>query len=614
MYNKDKICCKWGAIMGKCDKYFWTIKNKLIILFIIFIIVPVSILGFYLINYSVQVIQQTVLKSSIQSNEQIIKNLDSFLKTMEKLSEYPIADKGVISIMMKNYEEVESPEYEKARDFITMNSFVYNKIKSFSTMIDSVFIYDPVSKRIFGRTPIDFINADYVSDKLSKEPWMQKIIDYEGASTITGIHRDYALTSRGEYVISVGRIINAPSVEKQVGLIIISIGVHKLEELWMDMNLTKSSKFYLIDQNDTIIFSKNKSEINESIAQVLGEDINFYDTSQKATDWNGEKVYLVSSKSELSGWRVITIIPKKELFSFTDVMFRIILFNILISVVLSVIVAIFVTTGITNPLYRLNRTMAEVANGNLEIDIPIEKGEIGEMARTVHYMLQEINRLIQKIYKEEEEKRNIEMIALQAQINPHFIYNTISVIKWMAHMQGVPSIEEGLGSFSALLSYTAKRTDNFVQVEEEIDFIKDYLKILNLRYYNKFNIIYEIDEEVYYYKTLKFLLQPVVENAIFHGLEGLEYKGQLNIKVYREDMKLYFIIKDDGKGIDENTLEMILKKEKKKDKNKKTLNSIGLTNIHRRIRLYFGEEFGISIQSKPGKGTTVTIIVPAINK
>ena len=244
------------------------------------------------------------------------------------------------------------------------------------------------------------------------------------------------------------------------------------------------------------------------------------------------------------------------------------------------------------------------------MEIDKSNGEVGDISLTVEKMIVEIKRLIGKIYQEEGEKRNAEMNALQAQINPHFLYNTLNVIKWMASMQGASSIESALGSLSYLFTFIARSSGDFISIRDEIKFLQEYLSILNLRYYNRFTVDYEIDDEVYKYKTLKFLLQPVVENAVFHGIEGVERKGKLTVSAKCENNKILFFIEDNGKGISDDIMKSIFEEENKMAN--RSINSIGIPNIQKRIKLFFGDEYGLSIKSMADRGTTVILTIPAM--
>ncbi|MCX7709352.1 MAG: sensor histidine kinase [Clostridia bacterium] len=584
-----------------------TLRNKLIISFIGFIVVPLIVLGYFSIQLYSSEMQNTVIKSSVQSNEQVIRNLDTFLGTLIRLSEYPIKDKDVRALMVKDYKQSINPEYERYKDFDSMKYLLYNNIKTISDMIDSVLLYKAGTYEIVGRIPTDSLVMSY---NPSKEEWVKRILKEEGGHAIIGVHRDYQQKAGRQYVISVGRSVINPGSKESLGFVIINVGIGELERLWMDTNLTQNSRFYLLDESDNIIFSRDQEQVSKSIHNVLGMKIDFQNASYKTYDFMGEKYYILSSKSKLSNWKAITVVPEKELFSYLGKMFYITVFITTVISILSVIMAILIATSVTKPLYKLNRKMKQIGKGNFDIEIDQSTGEVGEISITVRKMIEEIKRLINKIYCEEEEKRVAEMIALQAQINPHFLYNTLNTIKWMANMQGAASIENALNSLSAIFAFTARIKGDFITIEEEVKFIKDYLAILNLRYYNRFSVSYEIDEAVYQYKTLKFILQPVIENAVFHGIEGVERKGLIKIAIRCEEDKVYFIVEDNGKGIGKEKLFNIFEEDTEVSRSK--LNSIGIPNIQKRIKLHFGEQYGISIDSVDEQGTKVTIAIPAL--
>ncbi|MCM2534360.1 histidine kinase [Neobacillus pocheonensis] len=198
----------------------------------------------------------------------------------------------------------------------------------------------------------------------------------------------------------------------------------------------------------------------------------------------------------------------------------------------------------------------------------------------------------------------MEILALQSQIRPHFMYNTINVIKWMAKIQGASGIEEALSAFSAVIRFTAKTESELVTIRDEVEFIKNYTKILDFRYFNKFEVSYKIDPNVMEYMTLKFLLQPLVENAVFHAFDDIDYKGKIYIRIYKESEGLIMEVSDNGRGLSKN--------EHLEAEAGDKLNSIGINNIKKRIQLNFGEKFGLWMTSQDTGGTIAKIVIPII--
>jgi len=585
-----------------------SLKAKLIALFVGFIVIPSVVLIFFLILPTSQVIRDVAITSAIKSNEQIIKNLDTFLSVLSKLSEYPLLDNEIHEIMQQHrYQENLTP-LEKSRNFRTMNTFAFSKIKSFSPLISSVVLYDPKQNIVMGRSPAEFLNLAYATTEFGKSPWLQTTLNLQGDLVITGLRADHLLTTTGNPVVSVARSIVDTETQDTLGVIVLNVGAQNLERLWMDIQITDSTLFYLTDSDGTIIFSKKTSEIGSQIESVLSDEFGLLTKENGVVNVRGQDSYLISSTSHLSSWNAITIIPTDELFSYINIMLRITVIAITTGILTSLLIAIFIATGITKPLQLLNQKMKMVGEGNLDIQIDDAQGEVGQIARTIRKMLGEINQLIKKIYSVETEKREAEMMALQAQINPHFLYNTLNSIKWLAHLQGASAIENSISSLSSMLSFTAKQKSDFITINEEIKFIKDYLEILSLRYFNKFNIEYKIDPELYEYKTLKFILQPVIENSILHGFEGINRKGILKISVLQNDDTVIFEVSDNGNGIEKKELDKIIKSDEQD--NRKSFNSIGISNIKNRIALIYGDGYGLIMESALGVGTTTRITIP----
>lgn len=587
-----------------------SLKKKLIALFIGFIVIPAVALILFLIAPTSQAIRDMAVKSAVRSNEQIIKNLDTFLGVLSKLSEYPISDRTIYDIMRRHQSEVELSELDKSRDFRAMNRFAFTKIKSFSPLIDSVILFDPVNNRIFGRSPAEYINMDYFHNYFAKDPWLNKTIELQGDLSISGIRSENLMTPEGKPVVSVARGIIDTQTRQTLGVVIINVGVLNLERLWMDIKITENSRFILTDKENRVVFSRNTEELGININEVLGTDTDLSRQHHGIVNVLGQHSYLISSSSPKSSWRAITVIPTDELFSYINIMVRIAFIAITVGVFASILIAVFIATGITKPLYSLNQKMKKVGEGNLNIKIDDAKGEVGQIAATVRKMLDDIKLLIDRIYSAEREKRDAEMLALQSQINPHFLYNTLNSIKWLAHMQGAAAIENSIASLSSMLAFAAKNGEDFIPVGDEVQFVKDYIEILNLRYYNKFTVVYNIDPDIYKFKTLKFLMQPVIENAVLHGFEGIGRKGFLQINLHHIGNKLVFEVCDNGNGIEESVLKTILEKEDKEAH--RSFNSIGLSNIKKRLELHFGEGYGLFIDSKPGEGTVARIIIPEV--
>ncbi|MBN3525160.1 sensor histidine kinase [Paenibacillus apiarius] len=582
-----------------------SLKQKLIIVFSCFLIIPFVIIGGTLSWLYMDSNRNMILDAAVDNNNQIVKNIDTSLQPLLRLAMYPERDQTIFQIMRKNYDSLPYPLYERGRDFDTVNGIIRNSMMLYTDLLDSAVIYQSANHVVVGRSNNGYMDHNYLEHEFYYEPYIQTILQQKGLVVPVGIHPEKLMSFHDTPVVSIGRAIVDPYTKENLGLILLNIGIDKLAGLWSSIHFTEHTQFYLLDEQKNIVYSKNPDDIGAKAASVLEHRNGGGELGTKEDAAN----YIITSASEVTNWQAVTIIPKQELFSFVNVIVRTIFISLLVLLGLSILASIYIATSITKPLSALNAKMKLVAQGKLDVNIDIQHGEVGRISITIDHMLQEIRRLIQRIYDEEQEKRHMELLALQSQIRPHFMYNTLNVIKWMAKIQGATGIEEALTAFSSVIKFTAKTESDVVTIQEEVEFIKNYTNILDFRYFNKFEVEYDIDPEVLPYKTLKFLLQPLVENAVFHGFDGIPYKGKLSIRIYRDGEHVVMIVADNGRGMSGPELE-----ELQPGPGSDPMNGIGVKNIRSRIELNYGTECGLWMTSAENAGTTATIIIPAITE
>lgn len=583
-----------------------SLKKKLLFSYILIIVIPLVILGYYSYYYSSNTLYEKVVISSRESNEQIAKNIDSFLTSLSKISEFPSLDDTISSILRKDYSGSENRFVEILNDVEDANASLYKGVFYMNEYIGSVTVIPNNMDYVFNVSIIPKYTVSY-PDK--SQEWFQDIIGAEAKAVVFGIHRDF-LQTEGEYVISVGRSIIDPFSGECFGATIINVKVDKIKALWQDISLTEKSKFIVIDNKDNIIYGSGIGEPGKNISSLPGFSKSIAKDGSTETVIDGEDVYLNIATSELYQWRVVSITPKDELFSeiynIRNITFLLCIVLILISLSISTIIA----TGITKPVLMLKNSMKLVEKGNLNVISSISGGEIGELSSSFNKMITEMRNLIQKIYEQETEKRDAEIIALQSQINPHFLYNTLNTIKWMAKIQGSSGIVNALGSLIELLTFASKNKGNLISIREELEQLNYYLDIMNLRFFDKFNVDYQIDDEAKKCMTLKFLLQPIVENAIIHGFEDLSDKGNITISIVKKDNRIIYDVTDNGKGMDQETIRKVLYREEHNFK--KRFSKIGLYNVNKRIKLEFGDTYGVQILEHNQKYSRVHVEIPVI--
>jgi two-component system sensor histidine kinase YesM len=295
-------------------------------------------------------------------------------------------------------------------------------------------------------------------------------------------------------------------------------------------------------------------------------------------------------------------VPFKELISQVNVVRNMTVIVILLASAFAFIITYLISSKITTPIKKLTRLMQKVEEGNLNVVASVErKDEIGALGRSFNSMISELKTLIEEVYKNQISRKEAELRALQAQINPHFLYNTLDVIYWTARIEGAPKTGEIVNALAKLFRLALNKGDEITTVEKEVEHLQSYLIIQKMRYTEEPEIIVQVAPSIYPCKTIKLILQPLVENALIHGIGELEEKGIIKVtgNIVGED--ILFEIADNGVGMEAERIKEIF------EGNTEEKKGYGIKNVDERIKLYFGDKYGIKIYSEIGKGTKVEV-------
>lgn len=364
------------------------------------------------------------------------------------------------------------------------------------------------------------------------------------------------------------------------------------------------SDILLIDDNDNIIISKNNMIIDKNIndyKQLKNFVKNKKNSDSKSMIKIDSENYLVNyQKQKNFNWYIVMFTPHKYIHSdISDIRIEIITIAI-IFILLVGVMSCLLYFSVKEPLYRLLNSMNKVSNGDLAIQINDEyNDEIGLLREDFNYMMGKISELIKQIKLQEVEKRDLEIRMLQAQINPHFLFNTLNSLKWTAIISQNYVISDGLNALAELLRSTIIDKNELINIEDELKNIKNYIVIQKIRYGDSFHIEYLIDNTLLKKKIIKFILQPIIENCIIHGFDTNKEAQKIILSIQKVHVNIEIIIEDNGKGFD---LEEVFKDNK--------LSGIGWNNVDERIKLIFGDNYGCKIKSILNKGTIVNIIIP----
>ncbi len=305
-------------------------------------------------------------------------------------------------------------------------------------------------------------------------------------------------------------------------------------------------------------------------------------------------------------WLLVKQVASDEVFAAITALLRRMLLSFLVYGILAAVVIVVAAQMFRRRVVRIKDNMKRVTDGDLTTQIEVKrKDEFGEIEASFNTMVTEMGNLIEMIRQREQQKRVAEMDFMYAQISSHFIQNTLTSIRFMLEMGRHEEAEEMLFYFSKLLRQTLSHSDEFITLRQELDILSSYVGLQSHRYQNQFEVSYELEDGVQECRVLRLILQPIVENAIFHSVGHTLV--HICIRAYRKEKSLIMVVEDDGIGMSQEVRDNIMKKDVK-------LNHVGLRNVHERIQLYFGEEYGLTILSQEGKGTKVIFTMPTVGK
>ncbi|HOV25865.1 MAG TPA: sensor histidine kinase [Pseudobacteroides sp.] len=329
--------------------------------------------------------------------------------------------------------------------------------------------------------------------------------------------------------------------------------------------------------------------------------------------YNGDTIYLAYNEIPKLNWKLAVFISSNQLLADMKKVLYTILILCLITLPIWLVLIYTIYRDIINPIYLLVDSMDKIEKGNTGITVSHDRhDELGYVFKTFNRMSEEITRLINKVYKESLMMKDAQIKALQAQINPHFLCNTLETINWKAKLYGVDDISEMVTALSSIIDANLDRNnEKMIPIRRELEYIDNYNLLIQKRFGKKITFIKSIDDAALDYRIPMLLIQPLIENSIYHGLETKKGGGTVELIISIEEDMLLIIVADDGKGIDDNTLKKLKQSMEENVENQyESRTKIGIMNVHRRIKLIYGSEFGLNIFSESGKGTTIILKLP----
>ncbi len=412
------------------------------------------------------------------------------------------------------------------------------------------------------------------------------------------------------------RTIKSREANQKLGMLIIRVDESKLKEKFADLNLGDGAKVILINSDARIISSVNsRYHTGETSTELNQEELIRSKTQNGIRDvyYSGEKHLGVYNKIKGTDWILWGLIP----YDYINYNSRTLGLTIIgigsICLFFVFLTASTLVKSFTAPLRKLDTAMEMVVKGNFDSTLVQDTApdELGDLSRKFVWMTDELNIRTEQIIEKENQKRESEIKALQRQINPHFMSNTLNTIAYLARIQGIENIEKVSIALINLMIASCGKGNGLIPVSQEISYIKDYMYIQEFKYGNVVEVQYDIDQNINGFLVPCFMLQPIIENALVHGIGNMAVGGVIRITGGKKDGRLHFSVIDNGVGMKEEKIQSIL--EPRIQGKKSHFSGIGIQNVNERIRILFGDKYGLTISSEQNKMTRVDIIIPPVS-
>ena len=527
--------------------------------------------------------------------DQINYNLDSYIRNLMQVSNslyYSVIKKTDLESKSLDYEM--NLLYEANREHIVSIAV----FKENGTLVSAT----PVSSLKKTATPQYenwFINAiKQIENMHFSTPHVQNLFE----------DSDY----KYKWVVSLSRGVDITTAgETESGVLLVDMNFSGIEQICKNVNLGETGYIYLVDRDGEIIYHPRQQLIYSNLEKENNLKIVTYEDGTYIDKLDGRKRLTTVKTLGYTGWKIVGVTPMNETFANSSQIILFIFFVIFLAIILLIFANIFISSKIADPIKALEKSVKELEEGSQNVDIVIGGSyEIQHLGKTIKSMVEQMHRLMDSIMIEQELKRQSELDALQAQINPHFLYNTLDSIVWMVenekHKEAITMVTSLAGFFRISLS----KGKNIISVKDELKHAENYITIQHMRFKDKFKFNINAENEVLNFATMKLVIQPLIENAVYHGMEFMDGDGEITVNAYKKDNELYIDIIDNGMGIPPEIVETLLTHE---SKTKGKGSGVGLKNVQERIQIYFGKEYGLTILSEPDEGTLIRIHLPCIS-
>lgn len=539
-------------------------------------------------------------ESSQQVLAQVNRNMDNYLRAMMRVSN-TVYYQVIKDLDLATEEDLESSLdllYENNRD-----SLVSIAVFSQEGQLIAAAPLAGLKASVFPHRETWFTTAmDQIENLHFSTPHVQNLFEDPDHRYrwVVSLSRQVELTRKG-------------SIES--GVLLVDMNFSGIEQICKDVTLPYSQGYlYLIDGSGELIYHPRQQLIYAGLLEENNLSAADYSDGTHTETFQGQRRSVTVKTVGYTGWKLVGVVPRANMLDNYGQLMLFFLFVVFFSIFLLVFANLRLSEWITAPMKQLDRAVKELESGREQVDFTVDGPyEVEHLSRSIQSMVSTLRHLMDDIMEQEAQKRRSELDVLQSQINPHFLYNTLDSVVWMTENGRTEDAVVMLTALARFFRISLSRGSNIIPLADELEHARHYLTIQKMRYKNKFSAQISAEDGVESLYTIKLIIQPILENAIYHGMAYADGDGEIQIHAFREGEDILIEVTDNGPGMPEELVEQLLSPNGPAVSGAKG-SGIGFRNVHQRIQLTFGPDYGLTILSEPDSGTTVRIRLPALDK
>lgn len=586
------------------DKYFKLLKklktsgiqSTIMAAFSVISISIMLVLGIVLYMRFSTMSREESIQSTRKLMEQTGENLEDYLVSMRRISDtayYNVIKENDMSAQDQDIQAKMNLLYEANRDNL-QSIAIYNNY-------GSLMAAEPVAAQ---KEELDVTEQDWYKQALKEmenmhfsTPHIQNLFD-------DGTQRYY-------WVISLSRVVElTDNGVAQMGVLLVDMDYSSISRMMNQINRsTNGQYYYLCDSRGEIIYHPRQIQISDGIAKEDSEIVAEYKDGVYDLPFEGEQRKVIVNTISYTGWKLVGVISYDTLSAGTINIRYFVILIILLMAMMLVIINRVVALRISSPILKLNNSVKKYEAGEKPEIYIGGSSEIRHLGLSIQNSYEQIDILMKKIVLEQNERRKSEFDALQSQINPHFLYNALESITWMVEGGRNDEAAFMISQLAKLFRVSLSKGRTVISIKDEMQHAQSYMNIQKIRYKNMFSVVYDVDPSVYSCCIVKLVLQPLLENAINYGVEGMDDSGEIRVTGSVDNGTVILSVSDNGMGMSAEQVKLVLTDSSRVHKRG---SGVGLINVNNRIQLLFGKEYGVRIESEPDEGTTVSICIPKI--